>query len=68
MTTYQEIIRETAAKMGYLGVDPRHVMAWLMLEHGTLDHLGDDDFRRGVATCSGMPPADGEALAQSFGI
>lgn len=70
MTPYQEIIRETAAQLGHLGIDPRHVMAWLLLEHGTLDHLGHDDFARGVTTfaASGMTPAEADELAQSFGI
>ena len=70
MTPYEGIIRETAAKMGRLGIDPRHVMAWLLLEHGTLDHLGHDDFARGVATFadSGMTTAEADQLAESFGL
>ena len=51
---YEQMIREAVARMGRIGSEPRHIEAWMRLEHGCLDGLG------GVA---GFQHAVGEALA-----
>jgi len=72
MTTYQQRIREELARMGRLGMDPRHVEAYMRLEHSTLDGLSPAAFRREVhigAECvdaAGL--IDAESCARSFAL
>ena len=53
-------------------VDPRHVEAWMRLEHPTLDGLSRAEFEReidlAVAAIATAGAADSEALAASFGL
>ena len=67
LTFYQRRIAERTAD-----VDPRHVEAWMRLEHPTLDGLSAAEFEREVDTAvlaiSTAGPAESEALAASFGL
>ena len=71
-SAYYDRIREIVAAAGAIGTDPRHVEAWMRLEHSTLDGLSVDGFRREVIIalecikCS--PFAENEALAVSYGL
>ena len=53
-------------------IDPRHVEAWMRLEHPTLDGLSAAAFEREIdIAVAASPPAgttDSEALAASFGL
>jgi hypothetical protein len=42
--SYQNLIQQIAPE-----ANPRHVEAWLRIEHGTLDHLSRPRFEREVA-------------------
>jgi hypothetical protein len=59
-------------KRHYPDSDPRHVEAYMRLEHGTLDHLTPKQFRTAAAlaiTCiieGGIDAA--EKLAKSYGL
>jgi len=67
---YQRIIREHLAKLGHIGRNPRHVEAWMRLEHRTFDALSPNQFRAEVdMAVSNMDECldeDSEALARSF--
>jgi hypothetical protein len=70
---YEQIIRETLAKIGRVGAaDARHVEAWMRIEHSTLDCLSADQFRAEVKIAleciEAGPLADSESLAQSYGL
>ena len=69
---YQRRIASHLATSGYVGrYDPRHVEAWMRLEHDTLDHLTRRQFEHeiGVARVCIDADRDGsEALAQSYGL
>ena len=69
---YRDIIREHVARLGRIGVDPRHVEAWMRIEHGTLDGLGPGRFRNevevAIALIDRAGTAESEALARSFGL
>ena len=69
---YADFIRETLAKQGHIGrYDPRHVEAYMRLEHSTLDGLSKSQFASEVAMaveCINAEPSQAEALAQSFGL
>ncbi len=64
---YQELIRQFAP-----AANPRHVEAWMRIEHPTLDHLSRDMFRHEVAIavdCIGQAGVDqSEALSRSMGL
>lgn len=66
------MIAETAARHGRLDAEPRHVEAWMRLEHGTLDALSRQQFDAEVLTCIQCCDAatreQSEHLAQSFGL
>jgi hypothetical protein len=66
---YRERIRETLARLGKTGIDPRWVEAWMRLEYGTLDHLGGRTWNREVkvaAQCvEHSTPEVNESLARS---
>ena len=69
---YQQMIREHAARIGRIGIDPRHVEAWMRVEHPTLDGLGPRQFDAEVAAAIACIDTAGhdasEALAESFGL
>lgn len=69
---YQQRIAERLAVTGRLGIDPRHIEAFMRLEYGTLDHLSAAAFDREIATgveCVETCGSDeAEALASSFGL
>ena len=71
---YQTMIREALAHLGRIGAaDPRHVEAWMRLEHGCLDGLGSlARFRSEVAIAlqciDAGPRRDSEDLARSYGL
>jgi hypothetical protein len=73
MRAYEQAIREDLARLGYVGAaDPRHIEAWMRLEHPTLDGLSPEQFRAEVrmalACIEAGPLRDSESLAQSFGL
>lgn len=72
MTNYQQAIRESMAKQGRVGAaDPRHVEAWMRVEHGTLDALSAGQFDREVmigVACAIDDPATSERLAAAEGL
>ncbi len=72
MSYYQERIRETAARLGRIGVNTRHVEAWMRSEHSTLDHLTPSQWRKEVEECIAVvdhaDPALSERLARSYGL
>lgn len=69
---YQQMIREILAKIGRAEIDPRHIEAYMRLEHPTLDGLSATQLRREVAIsvkcvdAAGL--AEAEACAASFGL
>jgi hypothetical protein len=69
---YQQMIRETVAKQGRIGVNPRHVEAWMRLEHSCLDGLGKAQFDAQVAVAISCIDAattkESESLAESFAL
>lgn len=69
---YQELIREHAARLGRIGVDSRHVEAWMRVEHPTLDALGpaqfQDEVAAAIACIDTVGAEQSEALAGSFGL
>lgn len=69
---YSESIRNIAARQGHIGVDPRHVEAYMRLEHPTLDGLSKNQFAKEVATGIACVMDDGatnaEGVARSFGL
>ena len=66
-TFYQRLIAERTGD-----VDPRHVEAWMRLEHPTLDGLSgrvfDDAVDEALACARATGAAESEALAASFGL
>ena len=72
MSYYQERIRETAARLGRVGINARHVEAWMRCEHSTLDHLGGAAWIREVRECLAVvdhaDPELSERLARSYGL
>lgn len=65
-STYQERIKPLTAH------DPRHVEAWMRLEHSTLDALTAAQFQSEVcianACITDAGAAESEALARSYGL
>ena len=53
-------------------IDPRHVEAWMRLEHPTLDGLSSTEFTEAMyaalATALDAGPEENELLAASFGL
>lgn len=73
MNLYSQMIRETMARNGRVGAaDPRHVEAWMRLEHGCLDGLSRQQFTDEVTIAlqcvAAGPLTDSEALATSYGL
>ncbi len=70
---YSQTIREAMARSGRIGAaDPRHVEAWMRLEHGCLDGLSTGQFAAEVevalACIAAGPVSASESLAQSLGL
>jgi len=68
---YAQMIRETLAKQGRIGMDPRHVEAYMRSEYSTLDHLGGAIWNRAVkeaAECVDADPILAEQAARSHGL
>jgi len=68
---YQQMIRKELARRGRLGVNSRYVEAWMRLEHGCLDGLDPEEFRREVAIGADCVEADPDAsvrLAGTYGL
>lgn len=70
---YADSIRHELAAMGFVGMfDPRHVEAYMRLEHSTLDGLSAAQFRSEVAMAAECiragGVADAEGLALSYGL
>ena len=70
---YQQMIRESMARAGRVGAaDPRHVEAWMRVEHPTLDGLAgrqfDAEVQNALECIAAGPLADSEALASSMGF
>jgi len=66
VTPYGTQIRQLAPSH-----DPRHVEAYMRLEHGTLDRLSPRQFAADVkmaVACIDADPAMAERLAQSYGF
>ena len=72
ITPYTQAIREQLARTGHIGTDPRHVEAYMRLEHPTLDGLSTrqfaDEVRIGVACIQEAGVDTAERCAQSFGL
>lgn len=67
---YRRRIAETLDTLGRRGYDPRHVEAWMRIEHGTLDALTRERFAAEVAIacdCIDADPKGSESLAVSYG-
>ena len=66
-TFYQRYIAERTKD-----IDPRHVEAWMRVEHPTLDGLTAQQFTDAMYAALGAAmdagPTDSEALAASFGL
>jgi hypothetical protein len=70
-SAYDQPIRETLARIGRIGTDPRHVEVWMRIEHGTLDALTRGQFTQEVriaCECIDADPKASEDLARSYGI
>lgn len=68
---YQDMIRTHAARLGFIGIDPRHVEAIMRLEHGTLDSLSRSQFNAEIEAAIPFivrDKSEAESLAQSFGL
>lgn len=69
---YQQMIRRLLDKDYRIGIAPRHIEAWMRLEHGCLDGLSESQFRSEVKTAIeciiASTDAENESLAQSFGL
>lgn len=70
---YEQPIREHLASLGFIGkYDPRHIEAFMRLEHPTLDGLGKQQFRREVAIAAACVDEAGrdesEMCAESYGL
>jgi len=70
---YEALIRKVLAQAGLVGrYEPRHVEAWMRLEHPTLDRLSAEQFSREVICATRCIDRDGvarsELLAGSLGL
>lgn len=71
-TPYAErTILEDLERLDAREVDPRHVEAYMRLEHGTLDALSREQWAAEVAIAVALineDPAGAERLAESYGL
>jgi hypothetical protein len=69
---YQQMIREEIARQGHIGVDPRHVEAYMRLGYSTLDGMSHQMFAHEVGIGVICVREDGlqnaEALAKTYGL
>lgn len=69
---YQRTIAEILAVSGHLGMDPRHVEAFMRIEYGTLDHLSRERFAALARDCAqdvlAAGPDESETFAVSMGL
>jgi hypothetical protein len=70
---YEQIIRETLARIGRIGAaDPRWIEGWMRLERGTLDALSAGQFRQEVEIAleciAASAASENESLAVSYGL
>jgi len=69
---YFESIRLEITRQGKIGTDPRHVEAYMRLEHSTLDGLNEKQFKEEVKIGIACVEMDGlihaESCAKSFGL
>jgi hypothetical protein len=69
---YQKRISEILQSIGRADINPRHIEAYMRLEHSTLDGLSSVKFRKEVIFCSQVIDYDGienaESCAKSFGL
>ena len=70
--SYQSLIAEDLNRLNRTDIDPRHVEAYMRLQHGTLDHLSKNQFIEETKICIACIDEEGiedaELLAKSFGI
>lgn len=71
--SYQTLITTMMADAGTIEVaDPRHIEAWMRIEHPTLDALGLPEFaaeiQMAIACVRAEPLAISEELARSIGL
>lgn len=71
-SAYTDRIRHEVAALGRIGAEPRHVEAWMRLEHSTLDGLSAAQFRTEVKMALACMDEAGrdisEDTARSFGF
>lgn len=69
---YADMIRESAAKHGFLGANVRWIEGWMRGEHPTLDGLTraqfDSEVRTAIVCIDEAGPEFSEAVAKSHGI
>jgi len=70
---YQKIIRETIAKLGYIGkYDPRHIEGFMRLEHPTLNGLSKlqaiKEIKIAIGCINSIGSEESEKNALSFGL
>ena len=69
---YRDLIRESAARLGHVGADTRHIEGWMRLEHGTLDHLDrnafDHEVNASIQCVATAGSETSEKLAKSYGL
>jgi hypothetical protein len=69
---YFDSIREEIVRQGKIGIDPRHVEAFMRLEHSTLDGLHKSQFKSEVSISIQCIEQGGvtnaENCAKSFGL
>ncbi len=69
---YQNMIRSVLAREGVAEIDPRHIEAYVRLDHPTLDGLSYSEFSFEVAVAVECILAGGieqaESLARSFSL
>lgn len=72
MQNYLNMIRETLARIGRIGEEPRYVLGWMLSDHGTLDGLCVAGFtsavRDALDTMAAAGPRASESVAKSYGI
>lgn len=68
---YQQLISQTLTALN-ISYNPRHVEAYMVLEHGTLNHLSSGRFMSEVRLACNNIDMEGteiaEELAKSYGI
>jgi len=66
---YQEMIRAELSKSGFIGkYDPRHIEAYMRLEHSTLDGLSASQFKAEVEIGRQCVDAEGAAIAETLAV